>query len=72
MLLKKIDRDISKDEWNALISNYKSKTIYHTYEWLEFIEESQGLKKAIYEIIMDNEVKGYLVGFRIKKGQLIF
>jgi len=70
MLLKKIDRDISKDEWNALISNYKSKTIYHTYEWLEFIEESQGLKKAIYEIIMDNEVKGYLVGFRIKKGPI--
>ena len=68
MHIRKLQNDITKDEWNNIISNYESKTLYHTYEWLEFIEEIQGLKKEIYEIVDDNEIVGYLPGFRIKKG----
>lgn len=61
---------INEDEWNSIISRYPSKTIYHTYEWLEFIEESQGLEKVIYEIVMKDKIVGYLPGFIIKKGPI--
>ena len=59
-----------EDEWNSRIARYPSKTVYHTSEWLAFIEESQGLEKVIYEIVMDEQVVGYLPGFIIKKGPI--
>lgn len=61
---------MSKDEWNSRILEYSGKTIYHTYEWLEFIEESQGLEKIIYEIIINDKVVGYLPSFEIRKGPI--
>lgn len=70
MYIRKNKDDFNADEWNNIISNYTSKTLYHTYEWLEFIEESQGLKKEIYEIVSDNKIVGYLPGFKIKKGPI--
>ena len=70
MDFKRIESTITKDEWNDIVWQYKNKTIYHTYEWLEFIEESQNLKKIIFEIKYDGKVVGYLPGFPIKKGPI--
>ena len=36
------------------------------------LSKKQGLKKEIYEIVDDNEIVGYLPGFRIKKDRLTF
>ena len=68
MEIKKLQNEIRGKDWNFRIGKYDSKTIYHTNEWLEFIAESQGLSKVVYEIFLDKEVVGYLPGFIIKKG----
>ncbi|GLI51892.1 hypothetical protein TSYNTROOL_19780 [Tepidanaerobacter syntrophicus] len=70
MNIKRVEQRISKEDWNNKISKFKNKTIYHTYEWLEFIEESQGLEKILYEITINEKVEGYLPGFIIKKGPI--
>jgi lipid II:glycine glycyltransferase (peptidoglycan interpeptide bridge formation enzyme) len=70
MKLNNVTDTMTKNKWNSLIQDYKLKTVYHMWEWLEFIQESQNLKKYIYEIILDNKVVGYLPGFLIKKGPL--
>lgn len=70
MYFKKVSDPVIKDEWNNKISQYSSKTIYHSYEWLEFIKVSQGLELVIYEICEKDRIIGYLPGFTIKKGPI--
>jgi len=70
MQFQRIESTITKKEWNDIVWQYENKTIYHTYEWLEFIEESQNLKKIIYEIKYQDKIVGYLPGFPIKKGPI--
>lgn len=70
MEIQKIEGILEEDKWNSEISRFPGKTVYHTYEWLEFIERTQGLKKVIYEIKMNGEVVGYLAGFTIRKGPI--
>lgn len=45
MEIQKIEDILEEDKWNSEISRFPGKTAYHTYEWLEFIECTQGLKK---------------------------
>ncbi len=59
-----------RETWNTKIAQYPAKTAYHTYEWLTFVEKSQNVERAIYEIIQNNRIVGVLPGFVIKKGPI--
>ena len=70
MEIDRLSDQINVKWWNQEVERFPNKTVYHTYEWLEFIERSQGLRKIIYEIRIDGTVVCYLPGFAIRKGPL--
>lgn len=70
MYFRRMQGALKESAWNRIIEKYPSNTVYHTAEWLEYIEESQGVEKVIYEIVIDEQVVGYLPGFIIKKGPI--
>src|SRR5690554_6794796 len=70
MKLINVTSQMNKDKWNVLIEDYPLKTIYHQWEWLEFIRKSQKLNLIIYEIIDDDLIVGYFPGFLVFKGPL--
>lgn len=55
-------------DWNDIVSQLHGFRAYHLSEWMNFIEETQGLKKIVYEISNNGETVGYLPGFAIHKG----
>lgn len=54
--------------WNEMAGGFPWFKIYHSLEWLNFIKETQGLKRILYAITLRDEIVGWKPGFLIQKG----
>jgi CelD/BcsL family acetyltransferase involved in cellulose biosynthesis len=55
-------------EWNQAIAKFDIKHFYHHGEWLDFIEQTQSVRRRIYAIHAGTTILGYLPGFVLKRG----
>lgn len=58
--------------WNKAIETCKHATIYHSNEWLSFLQAFLNCEIYIFNIIQNNEIVGYLPGCIFKKCFLKF
>lgn len=62
-----IDRP-SQEEWDAIISKFDTKALFHGSPWLEFLEKAQNGRAVFLEILEGSTCVGYFVGLIVKKG----
>lgn len=69
MELRRIEvEDKLLDNWNETVDQFSTFRIYHSYQWLNFIEQTQKVEKIVYRIFDKEDIIGYFPGFIIKKG----
>lgn len=67
MELSELDNEAAR-QWDSVIENYESKRPFHNLAWLEYLKQTQGGKKRLFELRQDAQVLGYFCGLEIKKG----
>jgi len=61
--------NINDEDWDRLINNFGSRSLFHQSAWLKFLEETRpGAKIIKFKITENNETVGYFTGFIEKKG----
>lgn len=63
----KIINNLSDKEWDNLIDNFKTKSLFHQSSWLNFLKETQKAQIIKFEIHDDDKIIGYFVGMLEKK-----
>lgn len=64
-------KPLSPDEanrWDALISPYKTRELFHSKVWLDYLAASRGVKIRLWEVIQGGHTVGYLCGGIVQKG----
>jgi len=60
--------NIKDEEWDNLIGNYGTKSLFHQSVWLKFLEETQPVKILKFKICENNRIIGYFIGMLEKRG----
>ena len=55
-------------EWDAALGRCDRWSLFHTAAWLDFIEQTQPVRRRVYGIYGREELVGYLPGFELKMG----
>jgi hypothetical protein len=54
--------------WDQLIAPYKSRQLFHSSAWLDYLAESRGVEIRRWSIRRGSEVVGYFCGGLVRKG----
>lgn len=55
-------------QWDRLIAPYRMRELFHQSVWLDYLEATQGVKKALYQLQVGSEILGYFCGGITVKG----
>lgn len=57
-------------DWNTIVGKFPNYYVYHSLEWLNFVEHTQKTERLVYIISKNGETVGLLPGFVIRKGPI--
>jgi len=64
----KIIENINDTEWDTLISQFETKSLFHQFAWLNFLQKTQKAKIIKFQIYDDDKIIGYFVGMLEQRG----
>jgi len=60
--------NINDQDWDNLIENYETKSLFHQSAWLKFLEETQKAQILKFKVCENDRIVGYFVGILEKRG----